>query len=182
MSGADGMGAADGPLAPVPILVRRTERAITAVGRAASVLILLLMAVIVFDVATRGAAWTNSTKLQEAEWHLHTALVFLSLGYALVRDRHVRIEVLREGWAQRRRAAVDAAGVVLLLIPVSAVAIWHGADFVAGSYATGESSPSMTGLGHRWAIKATMPVGLTLVLVAGLCLLWRCAAVLRRGR
>ena len=160
-------------------LVGAVEGAVSWIGRAAGALILVMIAVIVLDVATRGSDWANSTVLQELEWHLHTALVFLGLGYALVRGRHVRIEIVRERWSERRRAAVDTAGVVLLLVPMCAVAIWHSLDFVANAYATGESSPSMTGLPHRWIIKSVQPIGLALVLLAGLCLLWRCVATLR---
>ena len=141
-----------------------------------------MIAVIVLDVATRGASWSNSTKLQELEWHLHTALAFLGFGYALVRGRHVRIEILRECWSPRRQAAVDAAGVVLLLAPLCAVAIWHSLDFVANAYATRESSPSMTGLSHRWVVKSVQPIGLMLVLLAGLCLLARSLVALRGPR
>ena len=160
--------------------VQGVEAGIVWIGRAAGLLIPALMAVIVFDVATRGAAWTNSTKLQELEWHLHTALVFLELGYALVRNRHVRIEIFRERWGPRLQAGVDAAGITLLLLPICAVAIWYSIDFVGNAYATAESSPSMTGLGRRWIVKATQPIGLGLVLLAGLCALARCAAALRR--
>jgi TRAP-type mannitol/chloroaromatic compound transport system permease small subunit len=53
--------------------------------------------VITFDVVTRKAGiqlpGLGSTRLQELEWHLHALLFCAWLGYAYVRNAHVRIDV-----------------------------------------------------------------------------------------
>lgn len=166
----------------LPLALRWIEQGVAMIGRASGLLVLALIAVIVFDVLTRGTSWTNSTKLQELEWHLQTALVFLSLGYALVKNRHVRIEIFRTGWSPQTQARVEIAGILFLLIPVCAVTLWYSWDFVSYAYRTGESSPSMTGLSHRWIIKSTMPLGVALVLLAGLCALVRAISILKKAR
>ncbi|MCZ8105488.1 MAG: C4-dicarboxylate ABC transporter permease, partial [Burkholderiales bacterium] len=51
--------------------------------------------VITFDVITRKAGFQlpgmGSTRLQELEWHLHGVLFCTWLGYAYIRNAHVRI-------------------------------------------------------------------------------------------
>lgn len=49
------------------------------------------------------------TPLQELEWHFFFALVFLTIGAALLADRHVRIDIVRERLSERTRAKIEIA-------------------------------------------------------------------------
>ena len=126
------------------------------------------MAVILFDVVMRRWFVVGSTRLQELEWHLHGALFLLALGYAYTRGAHVRIEVLHERFSPRTQAAIELAGLLVLLLPFLSVVIWFGWDYVALSFAIDEASPSPTGLPHRWIIKGVMLIGFLLLGCAAL--------------
>ena len=138
------------------------------VGRAAGWLALALVAVILFDVVMRRWFVVGSTRLQELEWHLHGALFLLALGYAYVRGAHVRIEVLHERFSPRTQAAIELAGLLLLLLPFLGALVWFGWDYLALSFAIDEASPSPTGLPHRWIIKGVMLIGFLLLGCAAL--------------
>jgi len=55
------------------------QRLVNRIGRFAAWLALALAGIILFDVVTRRFFVLGSTKLQEVEWHLHTALFMLCL-------------------------------------------------------------------------------------------------------
>jgi TRAP-type mannitol/chloroaromatic compound transport system permease small subunit len=150
------------------------------IGRFAGWLILLLVAITMFDVMTRHyfAIGIGSAAIQEMEWHLHTALFALCLGYAYLRNAHVRIEILRERFSVRARAWIEFLGCAFLLVPYAMVTIYYGYHFVAMSFAYGERSTSPAGLCCRWIIKGVLLSGLVLLLLAGLAVLLRHALFL----
>ncbi len=150
---------------------RALERLVSTIGRIFAWLSLPLAAVIVFDVVTRRFFVLGSTRLQELEWHLHAALFLMLLGYAYLRDAHVRIDVLRERMSPRTRAWVEVVGCLLFLIPYSLLLLYYSANFWERSFLLGEASAATTGLPHRWIVKAAMPLGFALLFLAGLSVL-----------
>lgn len=162
-------------------LLRLSDRiagALAFVGKAAGWLAVVLMVVIVFDVVGRRFFATGSTKLQDLEWHLHGAMFLLAFAFAYLRDAHVRIELLREHWGARRRAWIEAAGILFFLLPYCVLVIWFGIDFAERAFLRSEGSIGGMGLPHRWIIKSMLPLGFTLLALAGLVVLLRLVAVL----
>lgn len=139
-----------------------------AAGRVGSWACVPLVAFIIVDVISRRFFGTGSTMLQELEWHAHALLFLLCLGYAYVRDAHVRIDLVREHLSERARNALELAGCVLVLLPFCAVMIWYGADIAWRSWEQGEGSPNPGGLPHWWVIKSAVPLGLLLLMLAGM--------------
>ena len=166
---------------PLATFDRWMTRLITAVGRAIGALVVMIVVVILFDVVTRGSLFVGSTELQELEWHLHTAVLMLALAYAYLSDAHVRIGLVRDRLSPRTRAFLEAAGVVLFLVPFCLVSIHYGIDFAATSFVQGESSPSPAGLGQRWIVKSTLPLGMFLLLIAGCLVLVRSVRIVVLG-
>jgi len=122
------------------------------------------------------------TPLQELEWHFFFTLVFLTLGAALLADRHVRIDILRARLGERARAYIEIAGFVFALLPAAASLIYFGGQFAWESYLTGENSRAALGLPWRWIVKSMIPVGGLLLLAAGLVLTARNLSILRESR
>lgn len=155
------------------------DRLLRAIGNASGILFILLMVTIVFDVTTRGRGWTNSTQLQELEWHFHTAICFLVFAYTMTLDKHVRVEVFRERWQPKTKAVVDILGLLFLFLPLCAVALYYSYFFALHSFLGGEASASATGLSHRWIIKSFQPLAFVLLLLAGFSAFVRNVAVLQ---
>ena len=75
------------------------DKVVTVSGKIGSWLAIPLIFIIIFDIITRRFFILGSTKLQEMEWHLHTALFLLVIGYAYLKNAHVRIEIVRERYS-----------------------------------------------------------------------------------
>ena len=82
------------------------------VGRASTWLLVPLVIITMWDVVARKLVWIQiwmvanfgsffeSTLMQEMEWHLHTVVFCLVLGYGYTHNRHVRVDFLRENFNQ----------------------------------------------------------------------------------
>lgn len=133
----------------------------------ALIMLPLLIGVSVYDIIGRQFYNTGSTRLQELEWHLFVGLVLASIGYAYLRDAHVRIDVLRDRASDRTKATVEAFGYVLALVQFCLVVIVYGSQLAWLAYVSDERSRAALGLPMRWIIKSTLPLGTFLLLLAG---------------
>ncbi len=150
---------------------RSLEKIVSIFGKFGSWLAIPLITIIIFDIITRRFFVLGSTKLQEMEWHLHTSLFLLVLGYAYLKDAHVRIEIVREKYSVKVKAVLETLGIMIFLIPYTLLVIYFGIDFVHRSFSLNEVSSALTGLSHRWIIKLFIPVGMILLFLAGFSLL-----------
>ncbi|MGR3634659.1 MAG: TRAP transporter small permease subunit, partial [Shimia sp.] len=112
-----------------------------------------LVLVVCYDVTTRyfgvpKPAGLNSTMIQEFEYWLHSGLIVFALGYAYVRNAHVRIDLLRENFSNKNMNLIEAIGISLALVPYSVIGLWLSWPFVKQSFVSGEISKSQTGLSN----------------------------------
>ncbi|HWA37853.1 MAG TPA: TRAP transporter small permease subunit [Burkholderiales bacterium] len=120
----------------------------------------------------------ESTVLQELEWHFHAALFALVLGYGVIYNTHVRIDLIRENLAFRKKAWLEFAGLTFFMIPFCALVIWFAYDYVLASYAVQEGSVSTVGLPYRYLIKSVLVIGLVVALLAGVAAWLQVATIL----
>ena len=140
-------------------------------GKIGAWLSIPLIFIIIFDIITRRFFILGSTKIQEMEWHLHSAIFLLALGFAYVKNSHVRIEIIREKYSSILKSIFEIAGILFFLVPYTFMIIYYGFDFVSISYNLNEVSSALTGLSHRWIIKSFIPLGMFLLFLAGLSIL-----------
>ena len=131
----------------------KLENILETIGKLGAWLSIPLIGIIMFDIISRKFFVVGSTKLQEMEWHLHAALFLLALGYAYLKNSHVRIEVIREGFSTKLKAILEIIGVIFFILPYTGLIVWFGIDFVVRSYGMNEVSSALTGLSHRWIMK-----------------------------
>lgn len=145
-------------------------------------LFVALVVVICFDILTRKIGYQvpgfGSTPIQEMEWHLHGALFLFWLGYAYVRNSHVRIDVFTANLDARKSAWLEVFGVVVFAIPYCLLATYFAYQFALVSFLQGESSDAPNGLGYRWIIKSCLVLGLVLLDLAVASVLFRKLVVL----
>lgn len=151
------------------------------IGQWTSWLWVLLLAVIVANVVLRYVFGEGRIEFEEVQWHVYATGFLLGLGYALKADAHIRVDVLHERFSPTLAAWVELYGILLLLLPFIAVVLIFSVPFVRTSFAFGEISSSPGGLPYRWAIKAMLPLGFLLLLVAALSRLSRVWAWLFLG-
>lgn len=146
------------------------DRALGRISMAAGWMFVVCTVVIVFDVLSRNSGYQipgmGSTRLQELEWHLHTALFSFWLGTAYVKNAHVRIDIAIAAAGPRTQAWFELAGCILFAVPYCLIAIYFSWDFTALAWRLNEYSDSATGLPWRWIPKAFITLGLVLLLAA----------------
>lgn len=149
------------------------DRLLSGIGRIGSWAAILLMLVVCYDVITRryGVAkpfGLNSTQIQESEYWLHSILIALLIGYAYVRQAHVRIDLIRARLPIQARYVIEMVGCLLFLIPGALIIAWLSFGYTMFSYNTGEVSKSVIGLSNVWILKAFMPIMYVLMALAGI--------------
>ncbi len=154
-------------------LYRGADSLVSHVGYLAGWLMYPLIAITVFDVVSRRFFVLGSTYLQEAEWHLHTVVVMMALGYTYLRNRHVRIDIFRSRWSPRTQAWIELVGCLVFLAPFTLILVYYGYRYSLQSWMQHEVSSSGMGLTNRWAIKAFVPFGAAFLLAGGLGVLIR---------
>ena len=110
----------------------------------------------------------ESTLLQELEWHFHTALFLMVLGYGFTHNRHVRVDFIRENLKFRKKVWIDFLGTSILMIPWACILIYFSYIYTRESYLINEVSVSLVGLSHRWIIKSCMIAGFICALLSGI--------------
>jgi TRAP-type mannitol/chloroaromatic compound transport system permease small subunit len=143
-------------------------------------LLIVLMTVTCVDVVFRkfGVVGFPYTRAQEMEWHLHTAIFSLWLGYNYCVNAHPRVDSYTERLGFRRKAWIELAGCLLFALPYTLVLVWYGWEFVRYAYVFNESSDAALGLPYRWIIKGIMYAGLWLLLLGIVSVLLRLIAFL----
>lgn len=143
---------------------------------------LLLMAIIVVNVIARYLLSEGRIEFEELQWHLYSIGFMLALGYGLISDSHIRVDVFHERLPHRAKLWIDFYGILIAVVPFSILILWYGWDFVAYSFSTSEISASPGGLPHRWLIKGVMLAGFLLLLLASISRLSRIlTGLLQRG-
>lgn len=149
-------------------------------GKTGSWLIVPLVLITMWDVTSRKIVWIQiwlvenigsifeSTLLQELEWHLHTGLFALVLGYGYVYNRHVRVDLVRERLTLRKQAWIEFLGCTFFMIPYCAIVAYFAVDFAYKSWEVNEISASQVGLTNRWIIKTVLVWGLILAALSGI--------------
>ncbi|HJS33415.1 MAG TPA: TRAP transporter small permease subunit [Alphaproteobacteria bacterium] len=147
------------------------------IAKASGWIYFALIGVICWDIITRKVGFQipgfGSTPIQELEWHLHGMLFMFWLGYAYVRNVHVRIDVFTAGLPARRLAWLEVLGVFLFAIPYCIVATWFAFEFAHLSFVQNESSDAPNGLPYRWIIKGFLFLGLMLLCASVISVLFR---------
>jgi TRAP-type mannitol/chloroaromatic compound transport system permease small subunit len=147
-----------GGQSPLRVFVTTVERAVDAIGRVASWLSLIIVALMAIDVLLRYSFSIGSVWAQELEWHLLAPLVLFGMTYALLKGEHVRVDVFYARYSARGKAIVDLVS-ALLAITIAVLVIRYSIAYVAQSYSIGEISSDPGGLTHRWMLKALIPIG-----------------------
>lgn len=182
-----------GPIGNLPTMVKLSlglRRIVEVVGQYASFLIIPLIIITIFDVTARKLIWIQiflvehvskffeSTLLQELEWHFHTGLFALVLGFGTVYNRHVRVDLVREKLQFRKQVWIEWIGTTIGMIPYTAIVIFFAFQFALESWETSEISASQVGLTHRWIIKSILLVGLGVALTSGVAVWLQLTVVL----
>ena len=159
----------------------RLRRFVDFIGRFGSWFLVPLVLITAFDATLRfffskQQPWLvenisflfGSTILQELQWHFHTVCFTLVLAYGYIWNTHVRVDLLRETLAFKKKAWIEFIGLTFFFIPYCIVLLYFSVVYAYDSFMINEASASLVGLSHRWIIKSVLAMGIFVVIVAGI--------------
>lgn len=163
--------------------VSRIDAFSNRVGNAVAWLTLVMVLVTCVIVVLRYAFESGFIWLQESLTWLHAVVFMLGAAYALQREDHVRVDIFYRKMSAKRRAWVNAFGVVVFVFPLCAFFLYECYDYVAASWSIGEVSINAGGLPYPFvpllkSILLVMPVAVAL---QGLSLLLASLRQIRGG-
>ena len=157
-------------------------RGIVWVGQAAAWLIVPILVLVLIGVTLSAAKvgtivrWENDVflfgskltlaSIGDLQWHLFGIMLMLTMAGAIVSDKHVRVDFLRQHFREKTKNIIDVIGFLGLLAPLCVIVVLHGYDFTVRSFNMGEGS-DYDGMYDRFVLKAFVPIGFGLMLIAG---------------
>lgn len=128
------------------------------IGKFAMWLILAAVVISSGNAIMRKAFDIGSNAFLEIQWYLFSAVFMLASGYVFLRNAHVRIDFLSGKLSKRTNAMIDAAGIVVFVIPLCLILITLSWPVFERSWVSGEMSQNAGGL-IRWPVQLLIPVG-----------------------
>ncbi|WP_246050204.1 TRAP transporter small permease subunit [Neolewinella litorea] len=156
-------------------LVHLIDRVIAAIGRAAGLLNLLLIVLVVVDVLLRWFFSLTAAWVIELEWHLFSLIFLLGIPYALQQDRHVRVDLFYENFQPADKRLVNLIGGILFLLPWAVVLLYFSTLYAYESWVSSEGSPNPNGIPYYFPIKAVVPFAAGLLILQGIAECYRAA-------
>jgi len=135
-------------------------------GKATTWLVLIVVLISAGNAVMRYVINWSSNAYLEIQWYLFSAIFLLCAGYTLLKNEHVRIDIISGRFTAKTRAWIDVWGIILFLFPMAYLFIDLGWPFFMMSYNGGEVSANAGGL-IRWPVKILLPVGFAFLLLQG---------------
>jgi len=149
-------------VAPLLSLSRLIDRFTSWVGRWVAWLVLAAVLISAVNAAVRKLFNTSSNAYLEIQWYLFAAVFLLAAGYTLMRQEHVKIDVISSRFSKRTQIWIDVVGLVLFVLPLVFNVIRLSLPLVIRAYEMNEYSQNAGGL-IRWPVFAVLPLGFLLL-------------------
>ena len=123
------------------------------IGETISWLTLLMVLVTVLVVVLRYGFNIGFIWMQESVRFMYSGVFLLCAGYTLLKDKHVRVDVLYANMSEKNKALVDLLGSLFLLLPVCFVIFYYSWSYVINSWNQMEGSIEERGLHAVYIMK-----------------------------
>ncbi len=137
-----------------------TER----VGRLVYWLVLVVVLISAANATVRKAFNYSSNAYLEIQWYLFSVIFLFGAGYTLLRNEHVRIDIIQGRLSPRTQNWIDVVGIVLFLMPMSIIIMWLSWPLFLDSLHRHEVSTNAGGL-VIWPARLMIPIGFALLIV-----------------
>jgi len=134
------------------------------IGRWVAWLVLFAVLISAANASMRKAFNMSSNGFLEIQWYLFAAVFLLASGYTLLRQEHVKIDVISGRFSKRTQIWIDIIGICVFLLPFTLMIIKLALPLVINAYVTGEMSSNAGGL-IRWPVFALLPLGMLLLAI-----------------
>lgn len=148
-----------------------------AIGRSVSWLLLVAVIISAGNAVVRKVFDISSNAWLELQWYLFGTVFMLAAAYTLLKNEHIRIDILSASWSKRTRDWIDLVLHIIFLVPFAVLMAYLAWPWFWSSYRIGEMSSSAGGL-IVWPAKAAVLVGFILLSAQAVSEIIKRAAVL----
>lgn len=148
------------------------------VGKTVFWLVLFAVVVSAVNAVVRYAFNMSSNAWLELQWYFFGAIFLLCAGYTLLRNEHIRIDVVSSRLSPTTRNWIEIVGGVCFLLPLSIGMMWLSWPIFMNAIISGEQSSNAGGL-IRWPARLMIPVGFFLLSLQALSELIKRIAVMQ---
>jgi TRAP-type mannitol/chloroaromatic compound transport system permease small subunit len=150
----------------------------TQIGRWAAWLILVAVVVSAGNATVRKIFDTSSNAWLELQWILFSAVFLLCASWTLRDNEHIRIDIVNNQLPDWLRNAIDIAGHVFFLLPLTVLIVATGIPFFLQSIEINEQSTNAGGL-PQWPAKSLIMIGFAMLFAQGVSELIKRVAIMR---
>lgn len=135
------------------------------IGNFTAIVMVLMILTVTYNVVMRYFFNSGSIAMQEMEWHLFSVVIMIGVSYTLKENGHVRVDVIYDRLATKKKAMINMVGVVLFILPVSLLIGIDSIPFVMEAFTSNEGSGDPGGLPYRWIVKGLIPLAFFLLII-----------------
>jgi TRAP-type mannitol/chloroaromatic compound transport system permease small subunit len=165
-------------LSPLLSLSRLIDRLNEKVGQLFFWLVLITVLVSAANAVVRKLFNYSSNGLLEIQWYFFSAIFLFLAGYTLLRNEHVRIDVIAGRLSKRTQTWIDIFGTLFFLLPMAILLAWLAWPVFVEAYLRHEVSTNAGGL-IIWPARLLVPIGFVLLALQGVSELIKRVAFLR---
>lgn len=141
---------------------RGIDRLNEVVGKTVFWLVLAAVLVSSVNAVVRYALHTSSNAWLELQWYFFGAIFLLCSGYTLLRNEHIRIDVVNARLSRKTRNWIEIVGGLFFLLPLAVGMVWLSWPVFMNAFVSGEVSSNAGGL-VRWPARLLIPIGFLLL-------------------
>ena len=137
------------------------------IGKSVYWLVLVAVLISAGNAIVRKLFNMSSNAFLETQWYLFSAVFLFCAGFTLLRNEHVRIDVIAGRLSPKAQAWIDVFGTLLFLLPMAILFIYLSWPVFVRTYTQGEISTNAGGL-MIWPARLLVPIGFTLLSLQGI--------------
>ena len=137
------------------------------IGRLIYWVILIVVLISSANATIRKLFNYSSNAYLEIQWYLFSLIFLCGAGYTLLRNDHVRIDIITGRLSPRAQNWIDVFGIIFFLLPMASILMWFGWPLFLDSWTRNEVSTNAGGL-IIWPARLLVPVGFFLLILQGI--------------
>src|SRR6185503_1272432 len=116
------------------------------------------------NAVVRKAFDYSSNAYLEVQWYLFSVVFVFVADNTLLRNEHVRIDIIQGRLSPRTQNWIDVFGILFFLMPMSLIIMWLSWPLFVDSFQRHEVSTNAGGL-IIWPARLMIPVGFALLII-----------------
>jgi TRAP-type mannitol/chloroaromatic compound transport system permease small subunit len=109
----------------------------------------------------------SSNAFLEIQWYLFSAIFLFGAGYTLMRNEHVRIDLIAGRLSKRAQTWIDIFGIIFFLLPMAIAVMYMSWPIFLLALHNNEQSSNAGGLA-LWPVRLLVPIGFFLLVIQGI--------------